>query len=649
VKAERLELLEELKGLTKREQEIEEAKQTELEEVKAAYASLQGELRSSKKHQASQLTTLSQQYDAANKQLAKSETDLENVREQLSVASMAVGEKDELIAEQRNLMEEEQTRTIQEAAALRQQVDELNRKGSDSAKEVRQAQESQDALKMEVRRLMSESRELKEGKREAEHNNRELERQVRHANEDRDKANDEAKRLRVAKLELDEKLHSAKHSLQKEESRATVLEKEGFAELKLLRSQVGDLISRAETAEEKAEQSVRDSEKAVQKQSQVESTSAATINGLMAEIRATEETLGAERDRMSHEAEMWKQQVKELESETESAAAKYKNAMAQLREESEKQRRAAYSLQGEVNKSRVAMEGRRREAEALSAELEAARDQVRDGEKKTTGARDGLRVAQREMEALKTERNLAVERQRHYEESQSAEIERLKSEVDRRSTSIAELQEKLHQSESDHAQRVSLLQREKEDLLEELGLGPGKVEGRRGRAGRREAASSVSASPVRSSGRALAAAKLAGHHNPSDDFDAPSEFSGDGSSPAREPRFRRRRVPDIDESSEAAAPVSTVIREDGTAAGHRTGARVPLGAEDKPPAMLVIGPGEPGVPAAPTPASGIVDGIDEEIKRSVVCVGGARYPTSVYCRDTTQSYGCACSSRRSEF
>ena len=124
------------------------------------------------------------------------------------------------------------------------------------------------------------------------------------------------------------------------------------------------------------------------KLSQLTTTSTANINGLVAQLKAQEESMKQERERVKFDSETWRTQMTELEHELDGAGNKWRSQLAAARDETERQRRAAYEMQAEVNESRVKLEARKREYDSQSAELEAIKDINRDLEARITKSKE---------------------------------------------------------------------------------------------------------------------------------------------------------------------------------------------------------------------------------------------------------------------
>ena len=81
------------------------------------------------------------------------------------------------------------------------------------------------------------------------------------------------------------------------------------------------------------------------KLSQLTTTSTANINGLVAQLKAQEESMKQERERVKFDSETWRTQMTELEHELDGAGNKWRSQLAAARDETERQRRAAYEMQ----------------------------------------------------------------------------------------------------------------------------------------------------------------------------------------------------------------------------------------------------------------------------------------------------------------
>ena len=116
------------------------------------------------------------------------------------------------------------------------------------------------------------------------------------------------------------------------------------------------------------------------------------------------------------------------------------------------------------------MEGKKREVDRLAAEMEVAKDGNRDSERRLAMQKDSVRAAERELERMR-------DSVREYEMSKGASDEQmgaanvaLKGTVAAKDETIRKLERRLQWTEEENATKVSLLNKEKEGLLLELGL-----------------------------------------------------------------------------------------------------------------------------------------------------------------------------------
>ena len=207
--------------------------------------------------------------------------------------------------------------------------------------------------------------------------------------------------------------------------------------------------------------------------SQLQSTSNATINGLMAELKATEEALVRERERMSHDTEILRAQVVDTERDMDSNIGKYKTTITALREESDRYRRAAYTLEAENNKQKVQLEGKKRELDRLAAEMEVAKDANRDSDRRLAQQKDAVRAAQRELERQREVMKDFDDNKAVNDQQLGAANAALKGHMLSKEDEISKLKLRLKWTEEENAAQVSVLNKEKNDLMMELGMQPG--------------------------------------------------------------------------------------------------------------------------------------------------------------------------------
>ena len=331
-----------------------------------------------------------------------------------------------------------------------------------AAQEARKKTEELDACKIELARVGGDSRSIRDGKREAEQRAREAERQLRHLEEDLAKANDDVNRYRGKAVELEDELGKIQLNLREVQILNVDLKEKGTKEVGTLKVELEKLNDIVRSQEEALEGSRRLVAENQTKYGQLQATSNATINGLMAELKATEEALVRERERMSHDTEVLRNQVVETERDMDSNISKYKTTITALREESDRYRRAAYTLEAETNKLKVQLEGKKREVDRLAAEMEVAKDANRDSERRLAMQKDSVRGAERELERMR-------ESVREYEIGKSANDEQLgaanialKSTVVSKDETIRKLERRLQWTEEENATKVSLLNKEKE-------------------------------------------------------------------------------------------------------------------------------------------------------------------------------------------
>ena len=381
-KEEKIELLEELKSVNRREEETQAKVASREQELLQELEDSRQELKSVKKLSAGQVMEFQGQTEELMKQIMKLQGELAGTASNLSERNTSYEELSAEKAELQGRIEEIQAGFLNEIAERKREIERLKGSALMAAQEARKKGEELDAAKIELARVGGDSRSLRDGKREAESRVRELERQSRHLEEDLAKANDDSNRYRGKSVELEDELGKVQLTLREVQILNVDLKEKGNKEAATLKSELEKLNDIVRSQEEALEGSRRLVAENQTKYGQLTATSNATINGLMAELKATEEALVRERERMSHDTDVLRSQVIETERDMDNNILKYKTTITSLREESDRYRRAAYTLEAEANKLKVQLEGKKREVDRLAAEMEVAKDANRDSERR---------------------------------------------------------------------------------------------------------------------------------------------------------------------------------------------------------------------------------------------------------------------------
>ena len=340
------------------------------------------ELKNTKKVATGQVMEFQGQTEALMKQMMKIQGELAGTAANLAEKTRNLEDQEIQNAELKGRIEEIQAGYMNELAEKRREIERFKGSALMAAQEARKKGEELDASKIELARVGGDSRSLRDGKRDAESRAREAERQLRHLEEDLAKAQDDVNRFRGKAVELEDELGKLQLNLREVQILNVDLKEKGTKEMGTLKNELEKLNDIVRSQEEALEGSRRLVAEGQTKFGQLQATSNATINGLMAELKATEEALVRERERMSHDTEVLRSQVVETERDMDSNISKYKTTITALREESDRYRRAAYTLEAETNKLKVQLEGKKREVDRLAAEMEVAKDANRDSERR---------------------------------------------------------------------------------------------------------------------------------------------------------------------------------------------------------------------------------------------------------------------------
>ncbi|GMH92918.1 hypothetical protein TrVE_jg10853 [Triparma verrucosa] len=472
-KGEKIELLEELKAVNRREEETQNNVARREQDLLQELDDVKHELKNTKKVATGQVMEFQGQTEALMKQMMKIQGELAGTAANLAEKTRNLEDQEIQNAELKGRIEEIQAGYMNELAEKRREIERFKGSALMAAQEARKKGEELDASKIELARVGGDSRSLRDGKRDAESRAREAERQLRHLEEDLAKAQDDVNRFRGKAVELEDELGKLQLNLREVQILNVDLKEKGTKEMGTLKNELEKLNDIVRSQEEALEGSRRLVAEGQTKFGQLQATSNATINGLMAELKATEEALVRERERMSHDTEVLRSQVVETERDMDSNISKYKTTITALREESDRYRRAAYTLEAETNKLKVQLEGKKREVDRLAAEMEVAKDANRDSERRLAMQKDSVRAAERELERIR-------DTMRDYESNKSANDEQLgaanialKSTVVSKDETIRKLERRLQWESEENATKVSLLNKEKEGLLQELGLQTG--------------------------------------------------------------------------------------------------------------------------------------------------------------------------------
>ena len=472
VKQEKIELLEELKQVNRREEETQINNAKREENLMSEMDDCKAQLKSTKKQAAGQVMEFQSQTESLMKQIMKLQGELAGTQSQLSEKQRSLDEFEVGNGELKSRMEEVQAGYMNELNGARREIERFKGSALLAAQEARKLQEELDSTKIELARVGGDTRTLRDGKREAEGRARDAERQLRHLEEDLAKASDDCARYRGKSVELEDEVGKLQLTLREVQILNVDLKEKGNKEAATLKIELEKLNDIVRSQEESLEGSRRLVNEHQTKYTQLQSTSNATINGLMAELKATEEALVRERERMSHDTEVLRAQVVDTERDMDSNISKYKTTITALREESDRYRRAAYTLEAENNKQKVQLEGKKRELDRLAAEMEVAKDANRDSERRLAQQKDAVRAAQRELERMREGQREFEEKKGASDHQLSAANAALKGHMVSKDEEINKLKLRLKWTEEENAAQVSVLNKEKNDLMHELGLQP---------------------------------------------------------------------------------------------------------------------------------------------------------------------------------
>ena len=269
----------------------------QLEDVKS-------QLKNTKKLSAGQVMEFQSQTEELMKQTMKIQGSLAGTQANLSEKTRNLEEAEVLNAELQGRIEEVQAGYMNELSEKRREIERFKGSALMAAQEARKKTEELDAAKIELARVGGDSRSLRDGKRDAEGRAREAERQLRHLEEDLAKANDDVNRYRGKAVELEDELGRIQLTLREVQILNVDLKEKGTKEVGTLKVELEKLNDIVRSQEEALEGSRRLVAEGQTKFGQLQATGNATINGLMAELKATEEALVRERERMSHDTEV---------------------------------------------------------------------------------------------------------------------------------------------------------------------------------------------------------------------------------------------------------------------------------------------------------------------------------------------------------
>jgi len=469
-KTEKIELLEELKQVNRREEETQQATAKREQDLLSELEDSKHQLKSTKKLSAGQVMEFQSQSEALMKQIMKVQGELAGTQAQLAEKSRKCEDMELLVGEARAKMEELQGGYINELGGAKRDIDRFKGSALMAAQEARKTSEQLEAAKIELARVGGDSRSLRDGKREAENKLRETERQLRHLEEDLAKSSDDMNRFRGKSVELEDEIGKLQLTLREVQILNVDMKERGAKDSQGLKTELEKLNDIVRSQEEALEGGRRLVAEGTHKYGQLQSTCNATINGLMAELKATEEALNRERERMSHDTEVLRNQVMETERDMDTNVTKYKTTITSLREESDRYRRAAYTLEAETNKLKVQLEGKKREVDRLAAETEVSKDANRDSERRMAQLKDTAKAAEKEVQRMRDEKREFDSMKGVNDDHLGAANAALKTHVIQKDEENNKLKMRLKWTEEENASQVTLLNKEKNGLLMELGL-----------------------------------------------------------------------------------------------------------------------------------------------------------------------------------
>jgi len=296
-KGEKIELLEELKAINRREEETQASTARREQELLQELDDVKHQLKNTKKLSAGQVMEFQSQTEALMKQMMKKEGELAGTRTNLDERSALFDELEVQNAELKGRIEEIQASFLNEISEKKRDIERFKGSALMAAQEARKKGEELDAAKIELARVGGDSRSMRDGKREAESRAREAERQLRHLEEDLAKANDDCNRYRGKSVEMEDELGRLQLTLRETQILNVDLKDKGSKDQEVIKMELEKLNDIVRSQEEALEGSRRLVAENQTKYGQLTATSNATINGLMAELKATEEALVRERER----------------------------------------------------------------------------------------------------------------------------------------------------------------------------------------------------------------------------------------------------------------------------------------------------------------------------------------------------------------
>jgi len=419
-KAERADVLKELKELTVEGNVKEAETEQELSRLKESNNMLELEIKSCRKNNINQLSSLQEQIDIYNKEINELKNSSECLSQEKMKAEVEVKELIDINDQLEASLSKAQKQISETSESLKENENDLTLRLKQSDQNLKEMTNQFKEVSKQKHEISLSARELNSALRVMESKTVEIEGQL--SRSDTKLANSEKMISEYAARceELETEINASRQESIMHRDRYVDLEHKNKNDISKYRKIAEEFKDKLHSTEEECDSLKEQKETFLNKLNAIDSSTNSSVIRLENELKSLESSHRKERERMNGDAEAWRKQMAVLEEEMESAASKSRATITASRDEVERQRRAAFDALNECNELKLAMESHRRDKDALKVELDGMKDALSDAEKRIASQKEAIRTATREAEAARVERDAASEAARHAEEERNS-------------------------------------------------------------------------------------------------------------------------------------------------------------------------------------------------------------------------------------
>lgn len=257
------------------------------------------------------------------------------------------------------------------------------------------------AARLELTRAENEIVRLAEWSKDVELKLQATEEQVKAAKAETDSVNAEYRKGKAKIVDLEETLAKKNNNLEKQMRELGRLEREGLAEARRLRLQLSG--AEREVIEQQAARNSLEKELVDGKASfaRLQQSTNSTVNGLLAELKSTEDALSSERKKSHNEIEICHAKIVDLQSQLERVKENYEDHASKVKADKNDKELRVMQLDGDLERTKTLLASKGGRIEELEKQHQADRlrihelkDQLEASERAAIDSRATLELEQ---------------------------------------------------------------------------------------------------------------------------------------------------------------------------------------------------------------------------------------------------------------